>query len=77
MPKGGPMGGSRPPEKAKNFKVAMKRLFSELKSFKVLIFVALILAILGSIMSIMAPNKLSKLTDKIAEGLVPPFFFYI
>lgn len=74
MPKGGPMGGSRPPEKAKNFKVAMKRLFSELKSFKVLIFVALILAILGSIMSIMAPNKLSKLTDKIAEGLVPPFF---
>ena len=74
MPKGGPMGGPRPPEKAKNFKVAMKRLFSELKSFKVLIFVALILAILGSIMSIMAPNKLSKLTDKIAEGLVPPFF---
>lgn len=77
MPKGGPMGGSRPPEKAKNFKVAMKRLFSELKSFKALIYMALILAILGSIMSIMAPNKLSGLTDKIAEGLVPPFFMDI
>lgn len=73
MPRGGPMGGRQAPEKAKNFKGAMKRLFSELKPFKLLIFISLILAMLGSIMSIMAPNQLSKLTDKIAEGIASSF----
>ncbi|MCI8567819.1 MAG: ABC transporter ATP-binding protein [Bacilli bacterium] len=47
----------------------MKRLFGELKSFKVLITIALILAIAGSVLSIVAPNKLSKLTDEISKGL--------
>lgn len=71
MPRGGPMGrGGDPTDKAKDFKGAMKRLFSELKPFKILIFIAIVLAILGSIMSIVAPNKLSELTDKITEGLV-------
>ena len=71
MPRGGPMGrGGDPTDKAKDFKGAMKRLFSELKPFKILIFIAIVLAILGSIMSIIAPNKLSDLTDKISEGLV-------
>ena len=71
MPRGGPMGrGGDPTDKAKDFKGAMKRLFSELKPFKILIFIAIVLAILGSIMSIIAPNKLSVLTDKISEGLV-------
>lgn len=70
MPRGGPMGrGGNPTDKAKDFKGAMKRLFSELKPFKILIFIAVVLAILGSIMSIIAPNKLSDLTDKISEGL--------
>lgn len=57
-------------EKAKNFKKAIMRLFKELKSFKVLLTIGLILAALGSIMSILAPNKLSNLIDKISEGLV-------
>ena len=71
MPRGGPMGrGGDPTDKAKDFKGAMKRLFSELKPFKILIYIAIVLAILGSIMSIIAPNKLSDLTDKISEGLV-------
>ena len=71
MPRGGPMGrGGNPSDKAKDFKGAMKRIFSELKPFKILIFIAIVLAILGSIMSIIAPNKLSDLTDKISEGLV-------
>ncbi len=70
MPRGGPMGrGGDPTDKAKDFKGAMKRLFSELKPFKILIYIAIVLAILGSIMSIIAPNKLSDLTDKISEGL--------
>ncbi len=64
------MGRGRNIEKPKNFKKAIKRLFSELKNFKVLIVIALILASLGSILSIMAPDKLSDLTDEISKGLV-------
>lgn len=63
----GPMNGK--PDKSKNFVGSMKRLFGELKSFKVLITIALILAIAGSVLSIVAPNKLSKLTDEISKGL--------
>ena len=57
-------------EKAKDFRGTILRLFKELKSFRVLIFIGLLLAGLGSILSIMAPNKLSDLIDKISEGLV-------
>lgn len=57
-------------EKAKDFKSAIKRLFKELRNFKILIIVALILAILSSILSIFAPNKLSDLTDEIQKGLI-------
>lgn len=57
-------------EKAKNFKSAIERLFKELKQYKVLIIIALSLAMLGSILSIAAPNKLSKLVDEISKGLI-------
>lgn len=63
-------GGMGAGEKAKDFKSAIKRLFSELKDHKTLITIALILAILSSILSIFAPNRLSNLTDQISEGLV-------
>ena len=66
----GPMGGGAPGEKANDFKSAMKRLFSELNRFKVLIVISLVLATLSSILSIVAPNKLSDLTDEISKGLV-------
>lgn len=72
----GPMGpgmGGAPAEKAKDFKVAIKRLFGELRNFRILIIIALLLAILGAILSISAPNILSKLTDEISKGLVTPF----
>ena len=58
------------PEKAKDFKGSMKRLFSELKNYRVFIYISLILATLGSILSIIAPNRLSDLTDEISKGLV-------
>ena len=58
------------PEKAKDFKKAISRLFMELHSYRVLIYFSLLLAVLGSILSIMAPNKLSDLTDEISKGLV-------
>ena len=57
-------------DKSKDFVGSMKRLFKELKSFQILIAMALIFAILPSVLSIAAPNKLSKLTDAISEGLI-------
>ena len=72
MPRRGPMGsrmGRGPAEKPKNFKRATKRLFAELKDFKILIIIALILATLGAVLSITAPNKLSEMTDIISQGL--------
>ena len=70
MPRGGPMGrGGNPNDKAKDFKGAMKRLFSELKPFRILVYIALIFAVLGSILTIITPNRLSSLTDEISDGL--------
>ena len=64
------MGRMGTGEKAKDFKSAIKRLFKELDVFKILISVAIILAILSSILSILAPNRLSDLTDEIQKGLI-------
>lgn len=65
---GGP--GMRVAEKPKDFKSAITRLFKELSGFKVLVTIALVLAVFSSILSIFAPNKLSDLTDEISKGLV-------
>ncbi len=62
--------GPRKIEKAKDFKGSILKLFKELKSFRVLITIGLVLAALGSILSIMAPNRLSDLIDEISKGLV-------
>ena len=71
--RGGP-GGHGPAgagEKAKDFKSAVKRLVKELGKFKILIIIALILAIAGAVLSISAPDRLSKLTDEIQAGIIP------
>ena len=70
-PKRDPMGpGGNIGEKAKDFKGSIKRLVKELKGYKALIIISLILAMAGAVLSISAPNKLSEMTDKIQEGLV-------
>ena len=68
----GPMGGppGAPGEKPKDFKKSIKRLFKELKIYKVIITIALVLAFISSVLSIIAPNKLSDLTDEITSGLI-------
>ena len=68
-PNHGP-GNSQTYEKARDFKSAIKRLFKEINTYKTLIVIAFTLAILGSILSILAPNRLSALTDEISAGLV-------
>ncbi len=55
---------------AKSFKDAIKRLFQELEGYRKLVFLAILLAILGSILSILAPDQLANLTDEISSGLV-------
>ena len=66
----GPRGPIGSGEKAKDFKSAITKLINELNKYKILLYIAFILAILGSILSISAPSRLSKLTDEISKGLV-------
>ena len=68
-PNHGP-GGGPTYEKARDFKGAIKRLFTELNTYKTLIIIAFTLAILGSVLSILAPDRLSDLIDEISKGLV-------
>ena len=63
-------GGPGAAEKPKDFGKAIKEMIKNLHNFIPLIVIALILAALGSVLSIIGPNKLSDLTDKISEGLV-------
>jgi ATP-binding cassette subfamily B protein len=56
-------------EKSKDFKGSMKRLFNSLNNFRYLLIFALVLAMISAILSIIAPNKLSDLTDTITLGL--------
>lgn len=56
--------------KPKNLKKSLSRLIKELNKYKILIIISLLLAVVGSILSIITPNKLSKLTDEITNGLI-------
>lgn len=57
-------------EKAKDFKKSIKRLISEQKKYRVLVIVSLVLAALGSILTISTPDRLKDLTNEISKGLV-------
>ena len=57
-------------EKAKDFKGSITRLLKELKGYKFLIGLSLTLAVMGSILSVITPNRLSDLTNEIQKGLV-------
>ena len=56
-------------EKSKDFKGSMKRLISNLKPWKFTMYLALILAMISAILALIAPNKLSDLTNTIKKGL--------
>lgn len=68
-----PMGGPnrKEPEKSKDFIGSIKRLLSNLKRWNILLTIALILAASSAIFSLIAPNRLSDLTDTITKGLAP------
>ena len=59
-------------EKPKNFRESMKKLFTKLQDFKISMILAIILAALSSILTIIGPNRISDMTDEIAKGLLGP-----
>ena len=63
--------GMKVPEKTKDFKGTMIRLFKNLDKFRKLLIVSLLLAFLSSILSAIAPNKLSDVTNVISDGIKP------
>ena len=64
-------GRGRTNEKSKDFFGSMKRLLMNLNPWKLIMIIALILAMISAIFSLIAPNKLSDFTDVITEGLMP------
>lgn len=66
-----PMRARGVPEKSKDFKGSIIRLFKSLNNWRYLLVFCLVLAMLSAILSLIAPNKLSDLTDTITLGLQP------
>lgn len=56
---------------SKDFKGSMKKVFKSIKPWSVPITISLVLALISAILSLIAPNKLTTLTDYITEGLTP------
>ena len=59
------------PEQSRDFKGSIKRLFNSLNTWKYFLFISLILAMISAILALVAPNKLSSLTDTITIGIRP------
>ena len=69
MPRG--MGRkSNEPEKPKDLKITVKKMLKYMKKWTPFIIIALVLAALSSILSIVGPNKIKDLTDVIASGIM-------
>ena len=60
--------------KAKHFGRSIRRMIGEMKGFYMLIAISTILALCGSVLSVIAPDKLAQITDEIAAGLASPEF---
>ena len=59
------------PEKSKDFMGSMKKLLQNLKPWRVLLTLGLVLAFISAIFSLIAPDHLSDLTDTITSGIKP------
>lgn len=68
-----PMGkpGTSGQEKSKDFFGSMKRLLKNLKPWKFLLSLAIVLAMASAILALISPDKLSSLTDTITSGITP------
>ena len=59
-----------PVQKAKNFKVTLKRLIGYLKPHRFALFIVFATAVLSTVFSILGPKIMGKATTKLFEGLV-------
>ena len=66
---GGPGGRRNGPEMAKNFSKAIKRMITEMRAYYVLIVIAMVMSVVSSILSVIAPAMLASITDEIAASL--------
>lgn len=56
--------------KAKNFGAAIKRMILEMRGFYVLIIISAVMSIFGSVLSVIAPDKLASIVDEISAGVI-------
>lgn len=70
MPRMGPHGNGKI-EKSKDFKGTLIKIFNNLGKWKYVLIFALGMATLSAILALVAPNKLSDLTDEITLGITP------
>ena len=64
-----PRPGGRPIEKPKNLKASIAKLISYCKKELPVMLIALILAAVGTVMTIIGPDQISRITDYIYDGL--------
>ena len=70
VPHHGPGRGMRPGEKAKNFKGTWAKLLTNCKKYWGAMIFAIICAGIGTVLTLIGPDKLSKMTDLITEGVM-------
>ena len=70
VPRHGPGRGMRPGEKAKNFKGTWAKLLTNCKKYWGAMIFAIICAGIGTVLTLIGPDKLSKMTDLITEGVM-------
>ena len=68
--RGGPMAAMHGGAKAKDFKGTLKRLVFFSKDYWAQLIVIIVMAILGTIFSIVSPKILGEITNKIVEGFI-------
>ena len=66
-----PRGNMKVADKSKDFKGSLKRLFITLDKWRKLLILSIVLAFISAILSTIAPNRLSGITDVISEGIKP------
>ncbi|MXO81436.1 ABC transporter ATP-binding protein, partial [Paenibacillus sp. OT2-17] len=66
----GPAGGKGAGEKANNFKKTISQLVSYSKAYVPMIVLAMVLALVGSTLNVIGPDKLSDIANLIQEGIV-------
>lgn len=66
----GPGLGMMPGEKAKDFKKAVKDLYNYIKKYMPAIIIAIIFSTAGTILNVIGPDKMKKITNLITEGVM-------